>query len=216
MTSKSRHFWLLVAFLVAGGVLINYWERTGEARVERAALKDFPAQVGDWRQRNRDVRFDAATEAVLRADDYVLRDYALPDGRTASLYIGYYATQRSGATYHSPLNCMPGSGWTLSSPDVIKIQPVNGAAPFEANRYVINNGVEKYLLVYWYQGRGRAVASEYWDKVYTVWDSARLRRSDGSMVRVLVPIGKSEQEAIESAAGLAAQVAPELPRFVPQ
>ena len=214
--SKNARFWILVAFLVAGGVLVNYWERAGEARVVRASLGDFPTQVGEWKQRSPDVRFDAATEAVLRADDYVLRDYARADGRTASLYIGYYATQRSGATYHSPLNCMPGSGWTLSAPGVIKIQPSGGAPAFEANRYVIQNGVEKHLLVYWYQGRGRAVASEYWDKVYTVWDSARLRRSDGSMVRVLVPVGKSEQEAVASATSLAAEVAPELPRFVPQ
>ncbi len=197
-------------------MLVNYWERAGEAHVERAALKDFPARVGEWQQHKADVRFDAATESVLRADDYVLRDYARPDGRMASLYIGYYATQRSGATYHSPLNCMPGSGWTLGAHDVLQIQPANGAPTFEANRYVIQNGVEKYLLVYWYQGRGRAVASEYWDKLYTVWDSARLRRSDGSMVRVLVPIGKSESEAVASAASIAAQVAPELPRFVPQ
>jgi EpsI family protein len=216
MKSKSARFWILVVFLVAGGVLVNYGERAGEARVARTALKDFPAQVGDWKQRRADVRFDAATEAVLRADDYVLRDYARADGRTASLYIGYYATQRSGATYHSPLNCMPGSGWTLSAHDVIKIEPVGGAPAFEANRYVIQNGTERHLLVYWYQGRGRAVASEYWDKVYTVWDSARLRRSDGSMVRVLVPIGKSEAEAVESAVSIAAGVAPELPRFVPQ
>ncbi len=215
IASKSRHFWALVGLLLVGGLFVNYWERAGEARVERAALKDFPAQVGEWRQRRPDVRFDAETEAVLRADDYVLRDYALPDGRMASLYIGYYATQRSGVTYHSPLNCMPGSGWTLSQPAVVKIQPAGGGEPFEANRYLIQNGVEKFLLVYWYQGRGRAVANEYWDKVYTVWDSARLRRSDGSMVRVLVPVGKSEAEATAAATDIAARIAPELPRFVP-
>lgn len=216
MKSKRRHFWALLVFLVAAGVVINYWERAGEAHVERAALKEFPAQIGEWRQRKADVRFDAATEAVLRADDYVLRDYALPDGRTASLYIGYYATQRTGATYHSPLNCMPGTGWTLTAPGAIKIEPADGAPAFEANRYVIQNGLEKQLLVYWYQGRGRAVASEYWDKVYTVWDSARLHRSDGSMVRILVPVGKSEAEAAATAASIGAAVAPELPRFVPR
>ena len=44
-------------------------------------------------------------------------------------------------------------------------------------------------MIYWYQGRGRNVASEYWGKVYTVVDSVRLRRSNGAMVRVTVPIG---------------------------
>lgn len=215
MKTKGLHFWLLLALLVAGGAAVHLWELKGEARVERGALKDLPASLGVWRQQRGDVRFDAATEAVLKADDYVLRDYVLPDGRTASLYVGYYATQRAGSTYHSPLNCMPGSGWTLSSPSAVQVKPADGAAPFEANQYIIQNASERFALVYWYQGRGRAVASEYWDKVYTVWDSMRRRRSDGAMVRVVVPIRGSEEESLRLASELASQVAPELPRYVP-
>lgn len=217
MRTKGTHFWLLLALLVAGGAAVHVWEWKGEARVERAELKGLPTSLGEWRQLRGDARFDAATESVLKADDYILRDYALPDGRMASLYVGYYATQRAGSTYHSPLNCMPGSGWTLSSPAAVEVSPADGSAPFEANQYVIQNASERFALVYWYQGRGRAVASEYWDKVYTVWDSMRRRRSDGAMVRVIVPIKEkeSEQEALGLATGLAARVAPELPRHVP-
>lgn len=215
MRSQSKNFWALVVVLVLGGVVINLLEVVGEARVERRALAEFPAEVGDWKQLGPDARFDAATEAVLRADDYVTRDYVLPGGRGASLYIGYYATQRVGATYHSPLNCLPGSGWKLTEPATVEIKPANGAAAFEANRYILQNGTTRQLLVYWYQGRGRAVASEYWDKVYTVLDSVRRRRSDGSMVRVLVPVGASEQEALESATAFAAQVAPNLSAHIP-
>ena len=215
MKTRDRQFWVLVVLLVAGGAVVHFWERAGEARVPRSELVGLPASLGDWKQRRADVRFDPATEAVLKADDYVLRDYALADGRTASLYVGYYASQRAGATYHSPLNCMPGSGWILSSPSVIRVEPADGSAPFEANRYVIQNASERHALVYWYQGRGRAVASEYWDKFYTAWDSMRSRRSDGAMVRVVVPMRRSEEEAMNLAAELAARVSPELPRFVP-
>ena len=215
MKTHARHFWFLFALLVAAGSCIQFLEWRGEARVERQELKGLPAALGEWKQRRQDTRFDQATEAVLKADDYVLREYALPDGRVASLYVGYYSTQRAGSTYHSPLNCMPGSGWTLSEPASITIKPADGSPAFEANRYVIQNASERHALVYWYQGRGRAVASEYRDKLYTVWDSMRRRRSDGAMVRVIVPIGGSEQESLNLAAALAAEVAPELPRFVP-
>jgi EpsI family protein len=172
-------------------------------------------ELGGWRQAGRDVRFDAATEAVLRADDYVSRDYAGEAGRSASLYVGYYSTQRSGATYHSPLNCLPGSGWTLGEPSTVEVKPADGRAPFRANCFVIEHGRERMLMLYWYQGRGRAVASEYADKVYTVFDSIRLRRSDGAMVRVLVPFRGSEPETEEMAAQFAAQVAPNLSAYVP-
>ncbi len=77
------------------------------------------------------------------------------------------------------------------------------------------NGDDKQLLVYWYQGRGRKVASEYWGKIYTVIDSVRRRRSDGAMVRIMVPMGNSEQSALDTATALAAEIAPFLPGFVP-
>ncbi|HEX8191096.1 MAG TPA: EpsI family protein [Pyrinomonadaceae bacterium] len=212
---KSTQFWAMAALLLAGGAFINFWATAGEARAPRKALAEFPAEFGGWRQAGRDVRFDAATEAVLRADDYVSRDYAGGGGRSASLYVGYYSTQRTGATYHSPLNCLPGSGWALGEPSTVEIRPADGRAPFRANRYVIEHGSDRMLLLYWYQGRGRAVASEYADKVYTVFDSIRLRRSDGAMVRVLVPFRGSEREAQETATQFAAQLAPSLPAYVP-
>ncbi len=215
MKSESKHFWALVLLLVVGGLVVNFWEVAGEAHVERQPLQAFPAQIGDWQQKGPDARFGADVEAILRADDYVQRDYALPDGHIASLYIGYYATQRTGATYHSPLNCLPGSGWTLGEAATVEVRPAGGGAPFSANRYVIEHGDARMLMLYWYQGRGRAVASEYVDKAYTVFDSIRLRRSDGAMVRVLVPFRGSEQEAAETAAQFAAHVAPQLSAYVP-
>ena len=52
-------------------------------------------------------------------------------------------------------------------------------------------------------------------KLYTVFDSIRLRRSDGAMVRVLVPFRGGEREAEETAAQFAAAVAPNLSAYVP-
>ncbi|HEX8719520.1 MAG TPA: EpsI family protein [Pyrinomonadaceae bacterium] len=215
MKTRARQFWAMAALLILGGAVVNYWAAAGEARAPRRALAEFPAEVGGWRQAGRDYRFDAATEAVLRADDYVSRDYAGEAGQAASLYVGYYASQRAGSTYHSPLNCLPGSGWVLKQPTTVEVRPADGRAPFEANGYVIEHGGERMMMLYWYQGRGRAVASEYVDKLYTVYDSIRLRRSDGAMVRVLVPFSGSEREAAETAAQFAAQVAPSLSAYVP-
>lgn len=206
---------MLLASLIVGGLFINLWERAGEARVARRELKEFPAQLGQWRQAGSDQRFDPEVENVLLADDYVSRTYAMPDGRLVSVYIGYYATQRTGATYHSPLNCLPGSGWTLYDPARIEIKSPDGSRAFEANRFIVQNMNDRQLLIYWYQGRGRAVASEYWDKVFKVIDSARRRRSDGAMVRLTTSAVQSETEALKIATDLAGQLATVLPDFVP-
>ena len=70
-------------------------------------------------------------------------------------------------------------------------------------------------MVYWYQGRGRATSSEYWGKIYTVLDSVRRRRSDGAMVRVMVPVGNSQEEAQKSAVEIASLAAANLTDYVP-
>ena len=151
---------------------------------------------------------------MLRASDYLLRDYQRTDGQTANFYVGYYASQRDGASFHSPLNCLPGSGWTLSEPGKVMI-PLPDGSSFAANKYVIENGDFRSMMIYWYQGRGRTVASEYWGKIYTVIDSVRLRRSDAAMVRVTVPLGSSEEAALAAATDLSSKTAAALGEYVP-
>jgi EpsI family protein len=213
--SNSKRFWILLVALLLGGGIINVWERAGEAKISRKRLHEFPAQIGSWRQSGPDTRFDAESERVLRADDYLSRNYETSDGRSVSFYAGYYASQRTGATYHSPLNCLPGSGWVMSDGRRMMITPAGGRPPFEVNRYVIQNGNDRALMLYWFEGRGRPLASEYWGKIYTVIDSVRRRRSDGAMIRIMVSMRGSMEEAEKAAVELASQAAPELPAFVP-
>jgi EpsI family protein len=214
MSKSSMRFAVLLIAIVAVGVVVNAWAYLGEAHVNRKELKNFPAQIGEWRQIGSDYVMDDATLAVLRASDYLQRDYRGADGQTANFYVGYYASQRDGASYHSPLNCLPGSGWTLSEPGKAMISLPDGSS-FAANKYVIENGDRRSLMIDWYQGRGREVASEYWGKIYTVIDSVRLRRSDGAMVRVTVPLGSSEEVALKAATDLSSKTAAALGDFVP-
>ena len=214
MSKSSVRFAVLFICLLVTGVLVNAWAYLGEANVDRKQLKDFPEQLGEWRKSDPDQIIDEPTMKVLRASDYLLRDYQRPDGQVANFYVGYYATQRNGASYHSPLNCLPGSGWTLSNPDSVTISLPDGTN-FVANKYVLQNGEYKSLMIYWYQGRGRAEASEYWGKIYTVIDSVLRRRSDGALVRITVPLGNSEPAALESAKDLSAKAAAAIKEFVP-
>jgi len=208
-------YWLLVAVLVLGGVFINWFERRGEAEVARKPLAQLPETLGDWRQKGDEMRFGEATESVLRVSDYTQRYYFAPDGRIANLYIGYYASQRTGITYHSPQNCLPGAGWVMREPQLVEIRTPAGKT-FTANRYRVENGTYDEIMIYWYQGRGRTEASEYRDKINTVWDSAFRRRSDGAFVRVMTSVGSDENAATKAAIDLSAQLADNLSEFVPE
>jgi EpsI family protein len=213
MMKPSVRFGIVFVAILLVGLLVNSWAYLGEAHVDRKPLKDFPVQIGTWNRRGSDTNLDEATLKVLRATDYLLRDYRRADGLQANFYVGYYASQRDGATFHSPLNCLPGSGWTLTEPARRTINTPHGS--FQANQYVIQSGSQRVAMIYWYQGRGRTVASEYWGKIYTVIDSVRLRRSDAALVRVTVPIVGADAPSLEAAAELAGKASEQLAEFVP-
>ncbi|HEV7698952.1 MAG TPA: EpsI family protein [Pyrinomonadaceae bacterium] len=205
----------LVVALVLGGIVVNWLANRSEAAVERQPLSRLATTLGDWRQRGNEIRFDKNVEGVLGASDYTMREYTDPTGRIANIYVGYYATQRTGSTYHSPQNCLPGAGWILSDPQVVTVTAPSGRT-FTANRYTIENGVYKEVMIYWYQGRGRTEASEYRDKLNTVLDSVTRRRTDGSMVRVMTDVGTDGAAAVIAASSLAAGLADQLPPFIPE
>ncbi|MBE7515401.1 MAG: EpsI family protein [Chloracidobacterium sp.] len=204
----------IAVVLLTGTAIVNWFSFRAELTPPRAPLAQMPAALGDWRQRGDDFKFDAGVESILRTTDYVMREYSLPDGRIANIYVGYYATQRTGATYHSPQNCLPGAGWVLSSPEPVEIVTPAGRR-FTANRYIVENGIYREVMIYWYQGRGRTAASEYVDKLNTVLDSVTRRRSDGAIVRVMTDVGSDEAASLAAASDLAARLADELPPFVP-
>ncbi len=168
----------LIAALFIGGLLVNWFVNRGEAPVDRRPLAELSNKLGEWNQRGDEIKFDAAVESVLRTTDYTMREYTAPDGRIANLYVGYYASQRTGATYHSPQNCLPGAGWVMKDPQYIDIPGADGAS-FKANRYIVQNGIYNEVMIYWYQGRGRIEASE--DRQGN--DQCRLGRSRGRQSR---------------------------------
>ena len=213
--NRISRVWPLVIALFFSGTLVQWFVHRGEVEVPRKSLVELPAQLGDWRQRGSEIKFDKQVEKVLGTTDYSMREYSLLNGRIANIYVGYYASQRTGVTYHSPLNCLPGAGWVMKDPQYIDIVSPKGTN-FRAQRYIVQNGIYNEVMIYWYQGRGRIEASEYWDKAHTVFDSVLHRRSDGAMVRLMTSVGADEDDAGRAVTDLAGQLVDELVPFIPE
>jgi EpsI family protein len=85
----------------------------------------------------------------------------------------------------------------------------------EVNRLEIQKGVDRQVMLYWYQGRGRVVASEYWNKALTVADALRLNRTDGAFVRIMAPLLGSAESIDTQLSDFVATLFPELHRHLP-
>jgi EpsI family protein len=195
---------ILAVVIFAGGL----YARDGGSRdvpAPHAVLAGLPCPIEAWRCVG-DTPLDRESLDILRVDDYLNRTYLDPKGSPAALFIGYYASQRQGDTIHSPLNCLPGSGWQPIGSSFVDLGQNGVHLP--ANEVVIQKALDRAVVVYWYQGRGRRTAGDYANKAWLVLDAIRLHRSDGGLVRIVSP---SAAAAEQFARALAPRLTPYLP-----
>ena len=188
MKDVNKRFATAAAVMLFAAIFLQARQRT-EMFPTRPPLASFPRELGNWT--GIDVPLDSDTLKVLGPGDFLLRSYTDDQDAPLDLFLAYFPSQRAGDTIHSPQHCLPGSGWvpienhemTLSTP---------GHAPFPVNRYVIRNGDDRRIVLYWFWAHDRGIASEYWAKFYLVADSLRMNRSDGALVRITSPMYPGE------------------------
>ena len=212
---KSRAAIVLTVFL-AGQCTLFYGFSRGEATPAHQPLDTFPQDIGGWHMIQQGV-MEQEVKDVLRADDYVTREYAAPPGRTANLFVAFFNSQRAGQAPHSPKNCLPGAGWVWTVSDTIPVTVPGRSTPIEINRYVVSKGEDKAVVLYWYQSRNRVVAKEYTAAAYVAWDALRYNRSDTALVKVTVGVANNQQNAAtQSGIEFIQAFFPTLRQFLPQ
>lgn len=171
------------------------------------ALDSLPLTFDAWRGRDADP-LDQETVRILAADSYLNRSYEAA-GAPVGLYLAYYAQQRPGVSIHSPLHCLPGTGWeplevvtrTLDRPD---------GSPGDLRRLLVRKGRDRAVVLYWYAVHGRMIGSELASKAWLLHDSLRFNRSDAALVRIVVPVGDSVDAAEREGLAFARSLLPHL------
>lgn len=149
---------------------------------------------------------DAGVLAQLKCSTYLSRTYRRP-GTQADLFIAFYAQQRAGESMHSPKHCLPGAGWEIWDHGAEDIAA--GGRSFKINRYSISNSGERKLVLYWYQSKGRIIASEYAGKILLARDALLQNSTAASIVRIIVP---DQPGALQDANAFASDLIPQVQR----
>jgi EpsI family protein len=183
----------------------------------RKPLAGLEQQIGPWSGRSAEPLTNEVL-SVLGVDEYVSRTYFAPGEGPVSLYVGYYQSQREGDTIHSPMNCLPGAGWQPTQVGRTALTVATRDRPLEVNRILIEKGLGRQVVLYWYQSHGRVVASEYASKFYMVYDALQTNRSDAALVRIVSPVLNSdsdERAAERRAIAFAETLFPKLEQYLP-
>jgi EpsI family protein len=205
--------------------------RRGDAA--QAGLAQLPLQVGRWSGAEAPplspeiIRQLGADSLVNRV--YTDRDLSQRNGESAEadrsdrsgesaeaglpvqLYVAYYARQRPGVSIHSPLHCLPGTGWDVQSAGTVDLSAAGAAG--EARRLIAQKNRDRALVLYWYDVHGRHVGSELASRFYLVGDRLTLGRNDASLVRVVVPANAGEAAAERRALAFIHDMLPHLSRL---
>jgi EpsI family protein len=205
-------YWFMLALIIGAAIALHALSH-GEPKLPEHPLSLIPMQIEGWH--GTDERMDDAAIEMLGVSDWILRTYRDEANIPVGVYVGFHASQRTGASIHSPKNCLPGSGWQPVQNSTVQLHGPNGKM-VPANLYVIQKGNSKQLVIYWYQSHGRVIASEYSGKFYLVVDAIRLNRTDAAIARVVTPITQNEQESQQRAERFAEALMSQLNSAIPR
>ena len=177
----------------------------------------FPRQIGDWAGST--ALLDPDVERVLGASDYLNATFATPaEPGVVNMFVAFYQTQTEGQGIHSPQVCLPVGGWEIFNLAAHQVDfTAQGYGRFDVNRAVIQKGMSKQLVYYWFEQRGKRMVNDFRAKLSVVYDGLTIGRTDGALIRYVTPIGPEETEADAEARLMRfiGQSLPPLPRFVP-
>ncbi len=179
-----RRALVTVLLLACTGALARAARTSGETR--HADLAALPYALPAWTGHDAGA-IEPEIVRALAADAYVNREYADASHVPVGLYIAYYGRQQPGVSIHSPLHCLPGTGWEPLDIATLDIAQADGSAG-QVRRLLIRKNLDRAVVFYWYAVHGRMLASEAMSKAWLLHDSIWLRRSDAALVRIVVPI----------------------------
>ncbi len=211
---NNRYTRILSVVLVAQAVMF-YTASRGESAPPEQPLSQFPTHIGQWQMTEQGV-VEKEVLDILRADDTLSRTYSAPGIGTANLFVAYFHSQRTGQSPHSPKNCLPGAGWSQTIAGYIDVPIASRNETIQINRYIVSKGESKSAVLYWYQTPKRVIADEYHAKFWLVADSVMTHRSDTSLVRIVVPVTRDQdQQAVETGTRFVETIYPVLRQYLP-
>ncbi|CTQ49347.1 VPLPA-CTERM-specific exosortase XrtD [Jannaschia donghaensis] len=162
----------------------------------KARLAAFPMAVGDWQGQR--AFLDPEVTRILAASDYMAADFSRgPAVTPVGMFVAWYARQADGTGIHSPEICLPAAGWEIAS--LTQSRLTAGGNTFAVNRAIIQKGLDKQMVIYWFEQRGTRLTSDWQAKFSAVRDGLLTGRSDGMMVRFTTPLHPEETEAAAEA-----------------
>ena len=184
---RSRFFLAVVSVLglqAAASRMVNIQER----ELPNPGLHELPMTLGVWHAASEGALEQAVSE-YLRPDEYIIRDYVdQKSGEGINFFVAYFKSLQNNYGPHSPSVCLPGNGWLERASSIQSVEVPGRGQPIRVNEYVMERSNQRILVLYWYQNNRDVWAEEFRAKLRLLPDLIRYKRSDVSLVRLIIPL----------------------------
>ncbi|MEW5794993.1 MAG: exosortase C-terminal domain/associated protein EpsI [Candidatus Zixiibacteriota bacterium] len=187
----DRKTFLIIALIITAagvaGAVVKY--QTPKALIG-PGWGGFPLQKDDWLG-HEDVVAQGVID-LLKPDHLFNANYADNDGHRVNLFLGSFSDPRGGP--HSPMNCLPASGWIVESSEPRSIE--FGGRVIRAKRLHLRFRQTAHVMDFWYITTWGETASDYQLKLFQMMTSLTLQPRHLTFVRFVA------KESPESLAAL--------------
>jgi len=205
---------LIIIVIMGITAILTSFASNSERIAPNKSFNEFPLEIDQWKGRKGELEQEVYN--ILGVEDYILANYSKTvSGETVNLYVGFYQSQKEGDIIHSPRNCMPGAGWNITDSSIEPVAITNTGENIDVIKLLLQKGSQKQIVLYWFQSRGRIIASEYMQKIWLVVDSITKHRTDGSFVRLISPVIIDEQTTLKTLKEFTNKVYPFLNEHIP-
>jgi EpsI family protein len=166
-----------------------------------------PREVGDWR--GVEETLSEGTIALLEPDGLVSIDYVGSEGIEVNLFVASWSGEGRGP--HSPLNCLPASGWNVGEATPRELSYGDKTIP--ARRLKLEFRSRPYVMDFWYITPYGETSSDYRLKLFEMLTSLTLQPRYLTFVRF---VAADSEEGLAALDKFAADFIPEIYSLLPQ
>lgn len=183
---------IVIALMLSTLAGVRGASRSKHRQVRNVMWDRVPYRLGPWT--GTEARFDPVF-GVDPADSSLLRIYRTYDLLPIIVYVGFHGDLPTSLDYHTPVVCYPAQGWQIVSTGKSSLGAFRGN-PVQASEIVVEKGGERRLVVWWYHAGSQSFEKRIRQVYMMVALAMFTGRTDGSIVRVEVPLAQGSEEAV--------------------
>ena len=206
MKRRKAEFRAVIVLTLLAAALVWALDRTEP--LKNARFSEFPLVIGDWQ--GRDIPISEYVYMGIETPYLLLRDYSSPRyDHAVNLSIVWF--EDTNIAFHAPETCLGGVSNEVKGRGVVRVRPVKD---HDLNKFIADINGTDYLVLYFFDADGHITTSQSAIRMRVLLKRLLLSRASASFIRVMAPVGQSEEKTMTSLVDFLGDLYPLVPGYM--